>query len=183
MKKYVLYGFLLCLAGAFTFMAWRTARVLHAQTVAERQRARLPDFHFTNLSGAPLRASDLPPARSTLVIHYHPECQYCQYEAEALRRHAGELSATNVLMVGQVSAQEAEMFAQAYALIGWDNVFWALDPDRRFHEWFGTRAFPAIFIYDAQGKLIRHFRGETKIEAILAHLQTADYDRYTQDLE
>ena len=44
------------------------------------------------------------------------------------------------------------------------------EADFTFFDYFGTFAIPCVYIYNRNGKLIKSFIGETKVETIIKYL-------------
>jgi thioredoxin-related protein len=63
-----------------------------------------------------------------------------------------------------------KVFAHTYGLDTIKNVQVISDEKNEMHAAFGVKSIPTIFIYDAKGKLLKRYNGETKIEAILKAL-------------
>jgi len=107
-----------------------------------------------------------------ILIHFLPDCHFCQNEAAALRDNLSAFDGVRLLMISGADREAVKVFAVEYGLAGRSNVEFFLDPQQQFTGLFGTQAVPAIFIYDERGRLIKRYRGETKIEAILQHLNS-----------
>ena len=111
-------------------------------------------------------------ARQTVLLHFMPDCHFCQNEAAALRDNLSAFDRVRLLMISGADREAVKTFAAEYGLAGRANIQFFLDPQQQFAGLFGTQAVPAIFIYDERGHLIKRYRGETKIEAILQHLNS-----------
>ncbi len=105
----------------------------------------------------------------TLLIYFNPDCEHCQYEARAIRDSLHRFAATNVLLVSDESVERLREFAKEYDLVNQPNIHILYDRDRKFKDLFGTSMVPSIFIYNQQQELVKHYKGETKIEAILKY--------------
>ncbi len=120
------------------------------------------------------------PSHKTVLIHFLPDCHFCQNEAAALRDHLPAFAEARLLLISAAGQAEVEGFAVDYELAGRPNVHFFLDPQQRFAGLFGTQAVPSVFIYDERGRLMRRYRGETRIEAILQHLNSDSHEAISE---
>jgi hypothetical protein len=65
------------------------------------------------------------------------------------------------------STKRVEAFAAKDHLWEVDNLTILIDRDHRFKNHFGTSIFPSVFIYGADKKLLKMYKGEIKIDAII----------------
>lgn len=72
-------------------------------------------------------------------------------------------------MVSFNTINEIKVFAKQYGL-NYPNLTFLQDPKYEFKKWFGKTSVPAVFVYNAQHKLVKEYHGETKIEAIINSL-------------
>ena len=144
---------------------------LHKRSV-EDNRQSLPEFDFQDLAGGHFSSRDLIAEQPTLIVYFQPDCGHCQYEVEVIRDSLHLFADTNVLLVSDGAIEELREFISAYEL---SNPLHALhvlyDANGSFKQLLGMSKVPSVFIYDAERKLVRHYQGETKIEAIIKYLK------------
>ncbi len=63
------------------------------------------------------------------------------------------------------------LFAQKYELASMPHCQMLKSNGSDFKDTFGISGVPQIFIYDTERRLLKHFKGEIKIEAILNAIQ------------
>ncbi len=131
----------------------------------------LAAFSFQNLAGQAFELNDMAAGQPTLVIYFNPDCEHCQYEARAIRDSLHRFEQTNVLLISDEPSARLQEFGAEYDLLGYPNVHILHDANGDFRRLFGTSSVPSIFIYNRERELVKHFKGETKIEAILKYLQ------------
>jgi len=129
----------------------------------------MPGFRFYDLSGndfskATLREND------TAIIYFNSECEHCQYEIKAIKENIEQFANSNIVMVSGESREAILAFAKEYELSEYSNIHVLEDKDDTFFSTFGSNMVPSIFIYGKNKMLIKHFKGETKISAILKYL-------------
>ena len=108
--------------------------------------------------------------KSSLVIYFNPDCEHCQYEARAIRDSLHRFAQTNIILISDEPAARLESFGEKYDLLNRPNVHILYDANGDFKQLFGTNSVPSIFIYNQERELVKHFKGETKIEAILKYM-------------
>lgn len=170
MKKKLL---LLCLSLAGTvilYLAFSIPRKIREQAQRQERVQVLPAFEFTRLDNVTFSNEKLQSSLSALIIYFNPECEHCQYEARAIRDSLHRFAATNVMLVSDEPLERLQQFAQEYDLADQPNIHILYDEKRQFKDFFGTSMVPSIFIYNREQQLVKHFKGETKIEAILKYL-------------
>ncbi len=137
----------------------------------EQSILTLNHYAFQTLDGRYLYLDEFNPRQQTIIFYFHPECEHCQYEAKEIGRHAVELATTNMILITpDDSIRRVEDFAYTYKLFAVDNLTMFLDRNHRFQTYFGSSAFPSILIYTKEKNLLRHYKGEIKMETILNSL-------------
>lgn len=108
--------------------------------------------------------------RPTVVIYFNSECHICQYEAQEIRDNEAALQNADLLMLSSENLSAIQAFVRQYQLDKRANIqAMQLDPVA-ITQTFGAVSVPSIFIYDTHRQLVKHYRGETKLDAILRHL-------------
>ena len=108
--------------------------------------------------------------KPTLIILFNPDCEHCQYEAEQLQRRHGEFANAGVYMLTTETPVRADAFARQYGLDTLPAMHVGTLSREESYRLFGPTSVPHIFIYGPTGQLKKEYKGETKIDALLAHL-------------
>jgi thiol-disulfide isomerase/thioredoxin len=116
------------------------------------------------------KVSSLPSGKKTLLIHFNSTCEHCQYEAQELVKNAERLQSHNILLISDERIAIIQKFYEKYNLAKIPHLQILKSNGIDFKQYFGTSSVPAIFIYSAENKLLKHYKGEAKIEAILKYL-------------
>lgn len=108
-----------------------------------------------------------PLAKPVVFILYNSTCEHCQYELSQIN---AEINSFNNIELVFLSSEPIPAIKQsALPFEGNRNVnFVKINPEDVFAN-FGTVRYPTILIYGTNGKLIKEFKGETKVEAILKY--------------
>ena len=108
-----------------------------------------------------------PLAKPVVFILYNSTCEHCQYELSQIN---AEINSFNNIELVFLSSEPIPAIQQsALPFEGNRNVnFVKINPEDVFAN-FGTVRYPTILIYGTNGRLIKEFKGETKVEAILKY--------------
>lgn len=143
------------------------------KTQISSNRQTLPDFQFEKLDQTVFTNADLNESWPTVFIAFKPECGFCKEEGKAIEEHLEELQAINIVMVSYADVDQTMAFSEEYHLENEENLHFVLNKGDEFYQQFGSNSFPSIFIYNQHKELVKHYLGETKIEAILTSLKSA----------
>jgi len=108
-----------------------------------------------------------PTAKPVILILFNSTCEHCQYELSQIKANITDFNAVELLFVSAEPIEVIKQVASAFAAA--DNIKFIKISPEDVYENFGTVRFPTILIYNTAGKLIKEFKGETKIEAILQY--------------
>ena len=136
----------------------------------ENKIQTIPEFVFYDLLGEEFNSSYINDNNSCLIIYSHPECEYCHYEAEQIGLNIDLFYNFQIIMISTDSRESVKNFANKYHLLEFDNISILIDTLDVFHNAFGPNPFPTSFIYNKERKLVKQFKGEVKIEALLKYL-------------
>lgn len=160
-KKFVAFVFLgaVVLAGSWVVAAASRPEVLLLGAAA-------PSFAFATAAG---RATFHPSPRGpTLLILFHSRCTHCTYEFDTLDPQLDRLAGTKLLLLTtEDSLNMAAIQTRWPRLARSEHVTWGTVDRDVFAHHFGTVMTPALFLFDATGKLVGKWLGETKLELLL----------------
>jgi thioredoxin-related protein len=105
----------------------------------------------------------------SVFIAFHPECEHCQYEAKSINERKADLANVNIVMFTVANDSMTRVFSKQYGLDSLKNVHVTADTTKELERLFNVKSIPSIFIYNTQKQLIKEFKGETKIEAIIKY--------------
>jgi peroxiredoxin len=132
---------------------------------------KLPTFSTYNVRGNLVDNSVLLKNTPSVFIAFSPDCEHCQYEAKSINERQKDLLNTNIILFTSASDSSTKAFSDMYGLDTLKNVHVLSDKKDEMHKYFGVKTIPTIFIYNAKGKLVKQYKGETKIDAILKAIQ------------
>lgn len=130
----------------------------------QRELSMVTVSHIPNFS----KKSNLIKANTPSVfIAFSPDCEHCQYEAKSINDKQKELQNTNVVLFTSANDSLTNVFSHTYGLDTIKNVQVLSDKNDEMHKLFDVKTIPSIFIYNKEGQLVKQYKGETKIDAIL----------------
>jgi thiol-disulfide isomerase/thioredoxin len=141
-------------------------KVIAMKAVAEK-KLTLTTVPFFNTDSTNYRVDYANPI---LLVHFNSECEHCQYELAELSRNLNALQHATVLLMSSENIAVIKKTAQDLGFVNTPNVNFLKINRENVFENFGSLSTPHVFIYGKDRKLIKEFKGETKIEAILQYL-------------
>ena len=124
---------------------------------------------FESLTGGQTYIDEFNPDQPTVIMYFHPECEHCQYESGEIGRQKEQFEKVNtILITPDDSTTRVEAFASRYRLWDVDNLTILMDRNRRFKSHFGTTVIPSLFIYGSDKKLLKMYKGEIQMKAVIS---------------
>lgn len=160
-----LIGLLLILVGILSYLGMAIASKLEHKEEVKNTINTLQEFKYISLGGSTkgLEKSNKP----TVIFFFNPECEHCQAEAKLVSKHKADFGTAKVYFLSSESIESIRNFSQIYYLesfevgqVDYINVAYPM----------GVNTFPMCFIYSPEGKLLKQYKGEVKIEAITKYL-------------
>jgi len=147
-----------------------TSKLNHKKEVAERTKV-IPSFSFYTLEGNEFSEKNIL-RKPTLFIYFNSECDYCQSEATKIHERLSDFEGMQLLFVSFEEKMAIQQFAKEYQLINKENILFLEDRKGAFSELFDVNSIPYMVIYDENKKLLKKFKGATKVDKILEVLKT-----------
>ncbi len=164
------YSLLLIVSCTLLLLGSSITKRIKQKRIIENKIQTIPEFIYYDLFGEKFNSSYINDNNSCLIIYFHPECEYCHYEAEQISLNIDRFYSFQIIMISTASRESVKDFANKYHLLEFDNISVLIDTLDVFHNTFGPNTFPASFIYNKERKLVKHFKGEVSTEALLKYL-------------
>jgi thioredoxin-related protein len=165
MKKQLIVTIFTSILALLTYFGFQIYKKIKAKKVFAEQVKRLPKSTNFQWVGKQTPNNDAP----TIILFFNPDCDHCQYEAQAILEHPSDFVNTNFWWVTTVDSSAINDFSKKYHLDKLSKHYFAKLSTEKVIETFGSVSVPHIFIYDKTGVLQKEFRGETKIKALLTY--------------
>jgi hypothetical protein len=145
-------------------------RKIHKKEVIAENITGFPSFSFMTLSNESFNSREIK-VGPVLVVHFHPECEHCQYEiSEIFRSHVPEFFA-NVVLVSAAHPDSIRVFLNRLSHNNFPTVIALVDTAYKFEDIFGKGIIPSSYIYNRKLELIKVLHGEVKPQTILDAIQ------------
>jgi peroxiredoxin len=168
MKRLLKCLIVIALLAVGGWLVTRTYQTVQAKKEIGERVKTLQHCSFESLNGGQIFVDEFDNRKPTVIIYFNPECEHCQFEASEIGKEAGQYAKANMILITpDDSTKRIEAFAIKYHLWEVDNLTILLDREKQFKNRFGTAVFPSTFIYGPDKKLIKMFRGETRMDAII----------------
>ncbi len=128
----------------------------------------LPNLPITKLDGTQLMTNKL--TGKTILFFFQPDCDHCQRETTQIRENLPAFRGYQVYFITNYPQEQLTKFAQEYKLAFEPNFVFAQATIEDILNTVGPMESPSMFIYSAEGRLVKAFKGETPILQILPAL-------------
>ncbi|MFK5879154.1 MAG: thioredoxin-like domain-containing protein [Flavobacteriaceae bacterium] len=141
-----------------------------SQQTIVKATEEIPYFTFYTLDQQRFTKDSFDTERTKFILYFNSECDHCQKQARWLKKGIQEnQTAFKQLEMIFISFEEMSMikgYRDKYQFTQ-NNITFLQDSRLTFADKFGVGSFPSILIYSKEGKLIKKFEGETKVEDLL----------------
>lgn len=168
-KKYILSGVLVLLFTGIGILIAKTIRTNNHKKVVSEQLKMIPNFETYNMDSLRVRHAEFN-EKPTVIVYFNTECEHCQYEATQIVKYQDKFENVNLYMLSAENITQIKTFAHKMGLDKITHLEMGKITVKESFEVFAFTSIPDILIYNASGELQKHFKGETKIEAILKYL-------------
>jgi len=166
-RKILLSFILIAVLGALFFLVANTITKLQHQKQVAGQLKTIPYLPVTTIgSDKDWNGASGP----VIIIFFNSGCEHCQNEAGAIQQNLSAFAETNLWFVSDEAEEKIAAFSREFQLDAKENVWWLKMQPEDVYKTFGPIMVPHIWIYSKDGQLVKEFKGETKVEAILAWL-------------
>lgn len=128
----------------------------------------LPDLTLTRLDKTLLRIKEVK--GPSVLFLFQPDCDHCQRETKEIKANLGAFKGYTLYFVSNYPLPALEEFSRAYGLDQEPQVIFASTSIDAILNTLGPQPSPSLYIYNAQGRLVNKFLGETPIGQILPAL-------------
>lgn len=141
-------------------------RISQKKAIAENIKTLNVNSVYT-LDSLQFRLKETSPV---VLIFFNSGCEHCQYELSEIKKNLSSFSGTQLLFLSSENIASIKSAAEKYIGEIPSNINFLKINREDVFEKFGALSVPHIFVYSAEKKLVKEFKGETKVEAIIQHL-------------
>ena len=146
------------------------AYYLVTQVISKSQQKMVAQATVTHVPDFINQQRYFKPNTPSVFIAFSPDCEHCQYEAKSLNERQHDLEKAQIVMFTSEKDSLTKVFSHSYGLDTVQNIKVISDEKNELYTAFGVKTIPSIFIYNKAGKLVKQYKGETKIDAIIKAL-------------
>lgn len=170
-KKYVILIIFILLFSITGILLYKTVNKIEAKKKISEKLQNLPELTLLTTDSTHFHNSKINPNQPSVLIYFNSECQFCQYEAKEIKNNILDFKDVNLLMISTEPLSKISAFAKDHDLINIPQIQFLQINEEDVYETFGGISVPSIFIYGPDQKLIKQYRGETKMEAVLQYIK------------
>lgn len=168
-KRKIIILMVVMVVGLVSFLVAKTiSKINHKKEVTE-QIAIIPHLPVAAI-GANKNINWKNTNNPTIILFFNSECSHCQYEAEAIEQKLEAFKNVNLLFVSEEDEDKIKAFSKTYKLDNQAAIWWLQMKPKDVYNTFGNIGVPHIWVYNKEGSLVKEFKGETKVEALLEWL-------------
>lgn len=131
----------------------------------------VPPFNIIKLpDSSRFTKEDLVKKKATLIFIFSPDCDHCQNETKSLTANIELFKKAQIVMASPLDYGQIKQFYDDYKIADYPNIIMGRDPSYFLGSFFNIRSFPAMFLYDKKGKLIKAFDGSVPVTIIASYL-------------
>lgn len=120
-----------------------------------------------SLIGVEYLGSALPEKEDIILILFHPSCDFCQTDAQLVKKQIDQFKNINLIWVSYDDKDSIAQFSKSYELDNLENVHFAYMDVEVMLDRYGNVKFPTFLAYK-NGALLQKFVGVTKPEELLS---------------
>ena len=124
----------------------------------------LPHLNFTTLDGTATSTRNLE--TPLVLILFFTDCDHCQREAQDVQKNLDLFKGKNIQFISANDMPLIQQFAVDYGLSNEPNVKFGRAESTDVYMNFGSIPTPAIYVYSAERRLVKSFKGETPVAEI-----------------
>jgi len=173
MKKVILGFTILIIVFLLTFLISGIVRKLGNQKIITEKISTLPSFSFLTLMYEAYDSKDIKTG-PILIVHFHPECEHCQYEISEILKSKIPSSFARVFLISSANPDSIKSFLNLLNFNYSQTIIPLLDTANYFEDIFGSGIIPSSYIYNRKLNLVKVLHGEVKTETILKYFTESE---------
>ena len=167
MRKTFLLVIIISTVGLVGWLGYSSVRKLKQKEIRMKIVSSIPSLSFQDLNGNPIQLNEITFAKPMVLILFNSECEYCRYEAMSISDNIDQFDEAMIVFISAEEIDVIRSFCETYGLFGHANIICGQVDYQELTAIFESVSYPNIFIYGKDGRIVKEFKGETKIEAIL----------------
>jgi glutaredoxin len=167
MKKFLLLFIVSALLTGLSFMTYVIIERVNHKRLTRGHLESLDNFLIYDFDSTRFHLSSY---RKRILIYFDSECDHCQYQLSQIFSHRKSFDDSDIVLLSSELISTIKLYAERNYPLDAGNVYFAKINQLDAYNTFGSLAVPQIFIYGTDGILVKDFKGETKVDAVLQYL-------------
>lgn len=131
----------------------------------------IPDFTLLKAPDSTVFTKEnLHRKEPALLMIFSPECGHCQHETEVLLKNIDHFKNAQIIMSTWLPYSEMLAFYKTYKIADYPQITMAWDKKDFFLPYYHVQSYPSLVVYDKEGKFVKTFSGDIKMEEVWAAL-------------
>lgn len=129
-------------------------------------------FPVVNLVGSDGKAFNsaelLSKEKPTIVVYFSPTCGACEEQTKTITYNMADLEEVQFLFVTSYAPADTEPFLEEHRIGSFGNIRFGYDTKSALGQHYRLEKVPAVYLYNAEGKLQQEWNGFASAEIIKA---------------
>jgi len=170
MNKKVVLSIIICLAGLSLFLIVKTFNKIEGKKQISENISRLPDLKITTPDLNNIKINTISNHKYLILIAFNTTCDICHHEIKSILDNIEKFDGVKIAMLSSEPMDSIIKFQKKYELNKYSSILLGQVNDVYASQVLGVEIIPQIFIYNSEKKLIKVYKGETRLEAILKYI-------------
>jgi peroxiredoxin len=154
-----------------SFMIYKISAKLNQKEKIAKQIQTIPPMTFNKLNSGELFTDEsIEPGKAVLIIHFHPDCDFCHAQLEEISAQLEKFVTVQILLISNAETDSINKIIKEYGLDNKENITLLHDEDAIFDNVFGEKGVPTSLVYNKERRLQKLFKGKVKVEEILKYI-------------
>lgn len=170
MRKKIVLSIIICLLGATLLLVVKTIYRIEDRKQIAKNISHLPDLTIAKTDSTGLLLDSIVNNKPLVLIAFNTTCDICQHEIKDILDNIIRFDKVKIVMISSEPMDSIIKFQKKYELNKYSRIFLGQVDDVYANQKLGIDIIPQIFIYGSDKRLIKVYKGETKLDAILKYL-------------
>lgn len=167
MKKYLRVIILIIFVSVFSVLVYQITKKIDHKNKVTLTIKTIPIFSYQDINGNVFTRENLKLETATIFIYFNTNCEFCNEEAQIIKRNIATLSKVQLIFVSFEESPLITKFAKRNRLLNYKNIHFLHDSKVSFATTFDVHSLPCIVLYDEKNILIEKITGLTSIKTII----------------
>jgi thioredoxin-related protein len=110
----------------------------------------------------------LQKGKPTILVFFDPDCDHCQEATKNFTAKIDRFKEVQILMVTIYDFSRIKKFCKDYKIASFPNITVTRDAVFDLPKFYQVSSIPDVYVYDKNGKLMRHYKKEIPVDEIAA---------------